>query len=202
MSDEPAAVADALDGKPFARNLCLKLGYKRPIHGDRRVEEHGNVRRRSGGTLHPRALAFHGSRRRWHRACERQACPCATAIENRDFAVQQKQMGSRSRGRPCRVGAALRTQDVLGAQEQAVECAVRSEVRHKLAGGGFRGIINHDDLITDIPGETAHRPDGQPDLTRRVTREDQNGNKRCLALSFGSTDCLAEAGSLLRQRQP
>lgn len=61
--------------------------------------------------------------------------------------------------------------------------------------GGFRDIINHDDLISDVPGETAHRPDGQPDLTRRVTREDQNGNKRCLALSFGPIHYLAEAAS-------
>ena len=82
--------------------------------------------------------------------------PEPPAIVTSDCAFQQKQMGSRRRGKPCRDGAALRTPDVLGAQEQAVGCATRAEVHYKLAGGGFRGIINHDDLITDILGETAH----------------------------------------------
>ena len=61
--------------------------------------------------------------------------------------------------------------------------------------GGFRDIINHDDLISDVPGETAHRPDGQPGLTRGVTREDQNGNKRCLALSSGLPITLQKLGA-------
>ena len=121
--------------------------------------------------------------------------PEPPAIVTSDSAFQQKQMGSRRRGKPCRNGAALRRQDVLGAQERAVKCVVRSEVRHKIAGVGFRDIIKHDDLISDVPGETAHRPDGQPDLIRHVTREDQNGNKRCLALSLSLPIALQKLGA-------
>lgn len=73
--------------------------------------------------------------------------------------------------------------------------AVRSEVRQKIAGVGFRGILNHDDLITDIPGETPHRPDGQPDLIQRVTHEDQNGNDGSRVRPLGLPITLQNLGA-------